>query len=426
TMDTTRADIFGCYGGESDVTPNLDRLASEGALFVNAYSQSNNTNPSHFSIMSGQYLLEHRVFVNTVKAPLRIETLPIVFEKAGYHTGAMIAARHLYDLGWNGFINARSLVDARTRKLKAVAGEVTTSATTWLENRPDVPFFLWVHYFDPHTPYQPPQRMMARFGTLKGDAAKGARTLWRTFLRPPSGLSSVQTDPKWIKWLRTQAMYAGEVHYMDREIWRLLAGLKKHGEPNQTVIIAVADHGESMGEHGVMADHAGLYEPSIRIPFIIRVPGFPSGVKRRERVTQLDIAPTVLELFGLEFVRPLPGLSLLRLLAGESDANVTERRTLITESAQNRHLVVRREQWKLIVPTAKNNHKLKPPLSNVVELYDLDRDPYELRNVAAANLELVDELESLAERWKAIGLVHKPPARSKAAQEKLRRLGYME
>src|SRR4030095_524242 len=151
TLDTTRADALSCLGGRAGNTPHLDALAARSALFTHAYSDSNVTNPSHVSIMTGLHAIDHGVMNHLTPIPGPVETLSEVFLRAGYATGGFVSSRHVGpDLGWPGFEVLPQLGSERT------AGETTDLALAWLQGVSGRPFFLWVHYWDPHMQYEPP------------------------------------------------------------------------------------------------------------------------------------------------------------------------------------------------------------------------------------------------------------------------------
>ncbi|HMB55487.1 MAG TPA: sulfatase, partial [Thermoanaerobaculia bacterium] len=251
TLDTTRADRLGAYGSSSARTPTLDNLAAAGTLFENAYAVAPLTLPAHASMLTGAYPPEHGVRNNGIHA-LAEEwtTLPEILAADGVRTAAVVAATVLdrrYGLA-QGFEHYDDELRAERTSAAAVdrpAGAVTDAARRWLDGvGSDERFFLWVHYFDPHAPYAPPE---------------GYRDLG---------------EP-----------YDGEIAYMDAEIGRLLEHRRLAGDERLTVIV-VGDHGESLGEHGELTHGMLVYDSTLRIPWIVHSTADAAGERRADRVDQ--------------------------------------------------------------------------------------------------------------------------------------------
>jgi arylsulfatase A-like enzyme len=411
TLDTTRADHLSTLGGPRGITPHLDALGERSAVFTRAHSETNVTNPSHLSVMTGMRAIEHGVMNNATRMPADVRTLPQLLRARGYDTAAFVSVHHLLVLGWTGF---RTLppVPQRIR-----AREVTDRALAWLAQRGDAPFFLWVHYFDPHTPNAPETRIAEGFYARDPDAT--ARRADRDFLGEGHWLTDVEwrgdaLDPGW-----GRALYAGEVFQTDREIGRLLRGLAKV-DPN-AIIVVVADHGESLDEHGIYFTHAGLYDVSLHIPLIIHVPGL-APLRSDAPALTLDVAPTLAELTHVALERPA-GRSLVPLLRGRADA-LADRKILVHQAAHNDAVAVRKGPWKLIWKIRKDN----PYVSAENELYDVDHDPGERIDRIAEHPEIADALRPLVEPWVALGRVRSRGAErlDDDAIRQLEALGYAE
>ncbi|MEE9455826.1 MAG: sulfatase, partial [bacterium] len=250
TMDTTRADRLGAYGGPPGLTPNLDRLAASGFVFERAYCPMPLTGPSHAALLTGLTPRENGVVQNGVPLGTDPPTVAEVLRSRGYRTGAVVGAFPIssklgFARGFEFFDDDFAAADALSRltilrlagsfgiidakaRLQRPAGEVTSPALRWLENPANRPFFLWVHYFDPHTPYEPP------------DAYRDL----------------TDADAPQVR------LYDGEVAFMDAHVGQLLATLDDLALRENTVVVAVADHGESLGEHDYYYDHGRyVYEP---------------------------------------------------------------------------------------------------------------------------------------------------------------------
>jgi choline-sulfatase len=270
TLDTTRADALGCYGGQPDLTPALDRLAAEGIRFTNARTVAPLTLPAHASMLTGLYPPRHSLRDNGLRAlPQAASTLAERCREAGMQTAAFVSAVVLdrafgLDQGFEVYDQpARPRQQTEGHFGERPAGETVAAALAWFAARdPERPFFLWVHLYDPHVPYRPPAEFLQR--------AKG--------------------DP-----------YRGEIAYADREIGRLLEALRASGVLKESVVVVTADHGESLGEHGEPTHGAYCYDATLRVPLIVREPHHSSGSSRAragevdERLASVvDIAPTLL------------------------------------------------------------------------------------------------------------------------------------
>jgi arylsulfatase A-like enzyme len=385
SLDSMRADHMTALGGRARLTENLDALAGRSSLFTNARSESNITNPSHLTIMTGLRAIEHGVSNNRRRIPEDLDMLSLAAKRAGYRTAGFVSIPHLaHHLGWNGFDEfpeVKRVLDANL---------ITDLALKWLQSGDSQPFFLWTHYFDPHTPYEPPEPL--------------ARGLFKKAK------------------LNNRERYAAEIFFMDREIGRLLDGLEAGGHSEDTVIIVVGDHGESLGEHGIFYSHAGLYEPQLRIPIIFHVPGLPPR-RHDESVTTLDLLPTITEFMGIGLEHQASGQTLGPMIRGESPPG-WEDRIMVHQNAHNRGVAARKGRWKLIWPlgSSKDGRLPEAPV-----LFDLETDPKELTDVAALHPDRVDELKTFIDPWIQQGLVlqdEEPPHLSKEALERLEALGY--
>ncbi len=418
TLDTTRADHLSCLGGRPGTTPHLDALAARSALFARAYSDSNVTNPSHVSIMTGLRAIDHGVMNHLTPIPEAVDTLPEAFQRAGYATGGFVSSRHVGpDLGWAGFDALPKL------KYERSARETTDLALAWLREVEDRPFFLWVHYWEPHMQYQPPPALAARYYSGDRTAGSGPRLADHPYFRalPREGVLAWLGDTRDPAW--APALYAAEIHQTDAEVGRLLDALEA-AAGERTLIVVTGDHGESLGEHGIYYAHTGLYEPQLAVPLIVHWPGAPP--RRSDALASgLDVAPTVAELTGVPLAdRRMAGVSLAREVRGEPDPGLAAPRSLVHQNAHNLAVAVRDGDWKLIWPLGKDH----PLLSGPPELYHLRDDPGETRDLAAAEPERVEALRRQIERWIALGPIDRGtvPHLDPEAVERLRALGYLQ
>jgi arylsulfatase len=414
TMDTTRADHLSTLGGPAGITPNLDAFGDRSAVFTNARSETNVTNPSHLTVMTGMRAIEHGVMNNKTRLPPEVRTLPQALRQQGYDTAAFLSVHHLAALGWTGF-RAMPRVAQRLE-----APEVTDRALAWLADRSDQRFFLWVHYFDPHTPYDSDPEIAERFLAADGDVARRAAAhAGAEFLGKRRWLSEKEwrgdvSDPSW-----GRALYAAEVHQTDREIGRLLKGVAKVAP--EAVVVVTADHGESLDEHGIYFTHAGLYDVSLRIPLIIHVPGL-QPLRSDLPVMSLDVAPTLAELTGVTLDR-VAGRSLVPLLLGEK-AEFGDREIFVHQGAHNDAVAIRKGPWKLILKIRKDHRYVSPDH----ELFHLESDPGEETDRIDTDPGIVEALRALGDPWVDLGMVRSgdPTHLDDAAMEQLRALGYIE
>ncbi|MBM3318972.1 MAG: sulfatase-like hydrolase/transferase, partial [Candidatus Eisenbacteria bacterium] len=368
TLDTTRADHLGCYGYADVETPAIDGLARAGILFGDAVCTSPITLPSHATMLTGLDPPNHGARVNgqSVVGPEQ-ETLAEILGAAGYETAAFISAFVLesrfgldqgFDLYDDDIGTAQSAGTGAENLNQRIAGDVTRSTLSWLERRDrGRPFFAWVHYFDPHNPYMPPQPFLSRYRD-----------------RP----------------------YDGEIAYMDSEIARLLAAVDRLGYRERTLILAVGDHGEGLGEHGESTHERLIYDSVMRVPLILACPGLFRGPYRVDDVVvaTTDVFPTVLELLGLQGTRPIDGISLLACREQGQRAVYMESMAPYLTNGWAPLFGLRRHTDKYI-------------LAPRPEYYDLRRDPRELNDLyatapgaaAAARDELVADLRARLDRW---------------------------
>jgi arylsulfatase A-like enzyme/tetratricopeptide (TPR) repeat protein len=293
TLDTTRADVLGCYGNNKVKTPHLDRLGTDGIRFENCVSPVPLTLPSHCSIFTGQYPIGHGVRNNgTFYLNEKHQTLAEVFKGQGYQTFAVISAFVL--LSKFGLKQGFDLYDDSLDSFKIVntfQSEITADVVyekfeNWFSENWKKKFMAWVHFYDPHSPYQPPKAF------IKKEEISDKR-----------------------------ARYRGEVSFMDVQIGRIITDLEKKAILDDTLIIVVGDHGEAWGEHQEYAAHSVFcYRENIRVPFIIYNPKLlrkPAVIK--DTVSTVDIMPTLLELAGMKSERDIQGRSLVGLMKNGHD-----------------------------------------------------------------------------------------------------------
>ncbi len=356
TLDTTRADHLGAYGATEVETPALDRLGREGVVFEQAMATAPLTLPAHSSIFTAKFPPEHGVRDNGgfFLGPEQ-ETLAEVLKARGYATGGFVSAFVLdskwgIDQGFDTYFDDFDTSIGRSRsagEIQRRGDQVVDRALPWIESVSDRRFFAWLHFYDPHTPYDPPEPYRSRYASHP---------------------------------------YRGEIAFMDAQVGRVVAFLEQRGLLEKTVIVAIGDHGESLGEHGENQHGFFIYEAATHVPFIIRTP-FPATRGRRvaDPVRAVDVMPTALELLGLPAVTGVSGRSLTPLLAGVVP-------TLDLEGYAEAMYPLHHYGWSDLRALRAGRYKLidapRP------ELFDLQEDPKETTNIFEARRSLGDLMVS--------------------------------
>jgi arylsulfatase len=409
-FDTLRADALGAWGRQPSLTPTLDRLAGESDVWLNAFSAFNVTNPSFVSILTGLYGKNHGIYDLRTPLPASFQTLPELLSGAGYETLAVISARHLGDhnsgLG-QGFSDI-------TLSDEHFAAELAVDMTMdWLSERKDPakPFFAWVHLFDPHTPHTPPRPFALGYRGARPTGLGPVRD-WMNFREPgPRTFAEPILGGE-------KSLYDGEVAYLDRQIGRLLDWLDSRGLLENTIVAVTADHGESLGEHGINFRHVGLHDTTTHVPLMIRWPGREQTGRRIEGLVQtIDLFPTLLGAAGIE--PPDSDGEDLRELTGE---NRRGRRAVFAEHAGKLGLMVRTPEHKYILSQGNNF------LPDGPSLFDLRQDPGEVQNLAGQGLPVEKQMADLLTRWLADrrgGPKINPRNLSPEDEARMRALGYL-
>ncbi len=282
TIDTLRADYLGCYGAPAAATDVLDSLAVAGTVFLATHSPTNRTLPSHASILTARYARSHGVHENTDLLPEGFPTLAEVLSENGWSTAAVISMTFLR------FI-ARGFEDVVEVRAGPRLAERTTAAALRSLDRLNEPFILWVHYYDPHWPYEPPPP----YDHLCWEGEPP---------RLPEGVMAAlaQRRLSGTEAAFLESQYRGEIAYTDRCVGQLLEQLRDRGLGESTVVVVTSDHGESMTEHDLFFSHwEGLYQTVIHVPLILGGPGVSAGSRIDEPVSLVDLAPTLLRLVGV-------------------------------------------------------------------------------------------------------------------------------
>jgi arylsulfatase A-like enzyme len=288
TLDTTRADRMGFLGSTRGLTPNLDAVAKQGIAFSHAYSHVPLTTASHTTILTGTYPQFNHVNDFGVPLAKNLPYLPDLLKQHGYHTGAFVGSLILdpldgtapgFDRGFDvydaGFHLRRHGAD-RYKSVERRGGDVVDHALGWLSQLPNGPFFLWIHLYDAHDPYDPPPPFKDRYASQP---------------------------------------YDGEIAYADSVVGKLFAELRKHAIYDETMIAVMADHGESLGAHGESTHGVFLYDETLHVPLLVKLPlNRIAGKQVESRVSLVDVAPTILEEARVQVPDQMQGKSLLDTL----------------------------------------------------------------------------------------------------------------
>jgi choline-sulfatase len=389
TIDTLRADHLGCYGDKQIRTPNIDALAAEGTRFERAYTPVPVTLPAHTVIFTGTYPMlsgMHDFSGNKLNATQ--PTLASVLRLHGYATGAVVGSAVLdsrfglnqgFDFYYDHF-DFNRLQESNLEEMERPGNVVADTTLDWLGKNRKNKFFLWMHLYDPHYPY-----------------------------RPPAPFSEQYKDRP----------YDGEIAFADAQVGRLIGFLKANGLYQNTLIVLAGDHGESLGEHGEKNHGFFIYNATLHVPIIIRLPGSSSPRVVAELTSLADLMPTVLHVLKIDVPSQVQGISLLPLM---SPKKMDESRNLYAETFLPRlHF-----NWsELRAVETERYHFIDAPKP---ELYDISKDPGETQNLYAEKKAVAEEmrarLTTLIGQYTAGTELAQKTGLDPALMERLKSLGY--
>lgn len=432
TFDTTRADHTSAYGYARPTTPNLIKVAADGVRFGSAYAPMATTLPSHTTMFSGLLPRTHGTLKNGLAIDPSIPLLSEALHGAGYRTAAFLSSYAVsrrfglnrgFDLYDDEFKGGSCKWEVTRWEGLNVDGEfcrrgdlTRAAAVKWLEARgylppadgkpaapPAKPFFVWVHFFDPHNPYDPPADQLKLF--------------------PPTGDGGLERDI---------AHYDAAIHFADQEMGKLLDRLAAAKQLDDTLVIVAGDHGEGLMDHGWMLHGLQIYEEAVHVPLVFRWPAkLPKGRTITEPVELADLSPTILELVGAQMPKgahAIEGMSLARAMTG--DATLDANRPVLTQ----RRLYARKAEKGISVKGAKHALRvgswkyIEAKDEGTFELYDLASDPHEKHNLFD---DRKSEREAMATELQAtlakIAVAEYKPRRvSPEDAKRLEALGYVE
>ena len=402
-VDTLRAQQMHCYGYGRPTTPATDALAAEGVLFEDMVCSGIPTHPSFTTLYTGQHPMTHGIVAHSGSAVLdrRAPMLPEILLKRGWTTCAVDnlgSARPWFQRGYEFYIDPSR---RRPLGLMVTCEEQNARALEFLRHHKEEQFFLFLHYWDPHTPYVPPASHRDMF--YDGDAARRSDPSDRS-------LDELWTHPLGKAWRDTwfksmggvrdsdyvRALYDASIRYADDGIGTMVEELDNLGLSDRTLVVVMGDHGECLGEHGVWYDHHGLYEENIHVPLIMRGPRhLPSGLRVERTVRTMDIAPTLLALAGVDPPNEMDGSSMLPLVAAAIDGEYTGSDTVISaECTWQAKWAIRTPAHKLIRARSVDFYG-----SPDRELYDRRADETETVDIATTEPGVADDLEDELEGW---------------------------
>lgn len=429
SIDTLRRDHLPFYGYERNTAPNLQRLSDEGVTFHNAVSAHTNTAPSHATMLTGLYAETHGILTNGGSLRDDVPTLPEILRKHGYQAAAFVSA---YTLGKHtnlqrGFSPYNIKLEKRRRR---PARKTYTAARSWIEKRARAgqPFFLFLHFFDPHNPYDPPGKFAKMF---RNDHERFAGVFPSRDRRKFRKSGSPELFQDLI------ARYDGEIAYTDSEVGRLLEQLESLDIADNTLLIFVSDHGETLLERKWIFDHGcRVYDEQIMVPMVIRFSDNSHAGKRIEaQVSLVDLMPTILDALDIPLSGTLAGQSLLPLL--ERDDGIDENRPAFSNARLERrrvgHIRQRLTNKRALISS------IRLPAVKLIEyptrdggwyqeLFDLETDARETKNISGEKPDVVAQLHFQLEAWRKetrLGDAAEQIDLSPEVEAALRELGYV-
>jgi len=416
-IDTLRAKNMSSYGYGKKTSPNIDRMASEGVLFVNSFGHANNTHPAFTTIFTGLYPITHRVVRMNGQYHLnhnKIKMMTELIRDAGYatlaaddlaSTGRFVKAEWL-KRGFDVYKNYREIAEKENRSIRRLF-EINDLAFPLLKEAKGKPFFMFHRSWDTHTPYNP--RDQFKHMWYEGDPNSrinlGSGEGRKTLEKKPTGRttpSMKQPDPRDVKY--TIAQYDAAITDVDAAVGDLMAKLQELGIAEDTLVILTSDHGENLGEHEIFFSHRWPYDDCIHIPIIFWCPKhIPQGKRIEAIAQQVDLAPTILELLGIEERSGFEGHSLVDVMRGRADDTYKYARMHATYPDVRR--AIRTKEYKFIKTIPGCPYEPDWPKR---ELYDMKSDPNEVKNIIDNAPDVAAELEAEMDRWVAEKLAKQP------------------
>ena len=406
TLDTTRADRMGFLGSKRGLTPNLDALARQSVVFTRAYSQVPLTTASHATILTGTYPQFHQV--NDFGVPLAADLpyAPDIFRSNGYHTAAFVGSLVLdpatrsapgFDRGFDTYeagFHRRHVGEDRYQSIERRGGEVIGRTLDWLTTHHDGPFFIWVHLYDAHDPYDPPEPYKTRYAATP---------------------------------------YDGEIAYEDAAVGKFLEWLRFRGLYDGALIAVMADHGEALGQHGEATHGIFLYDETIHVPLLFKLPrNRAAGARVNTRARLVDVLPTILQAVQIPIPPAVQGESLLPLLKPAAAARTAKATSKLPASLPDRPAYSESDYphrtfgWSALRSLRTGKYLfVEAPRP---ELYDQSSDPNALHNLDATSSAVAATLGSQLDAFRQKTSTTKEAPKvvpDPGLQERLNALGYV-
>jgi len=409
TLDTLRADHLGCYGNSQIKTPHIDRLAKEGVRFTGAVCQAPLTGPSHDSILTGLYPHTHGVRINGYPLPESSATAAEILKANGYKTAGFVSVNFLGG-DVSGLGRGFDAFDW-PKQVEQPAEAATEKAVAWLDKNGKEKFFVWVHYYDPHSDYSPPYP----YNVMYDPSYSGQATGSTQFLDKVNS-GEIKLDERDREHIA--ALYRGEISYVDGSVGRLIERLKETGVYKDTLIIVTADHGEALGEHeGYYGHSLQLYDPSIMVPLIfVNRAVLPANRRIDTQVESIDILPTVLDIAGIKAPDGMEGQTLVPLMETKKRPEAYREKAFsetqnmrwgglilkdnLAETEKIHEMVKGGKEISRCIRTPRWKFILSPEsASRVDELYGMKDDPKEKINLIYDDMDTADKLAEDLKSW---------------------------
>jgi len=398
SLDQCRADRLHLDGNPRATSPNLDRMAAEGFRLTRFYAAAPWTAPSYASMMTAQHPSRHGVTVFQTGQDRGLKpdaiTLAELFRKAGYKTGAFVnngvAGAYLTRPGFDDYEQGQRTAPSITERREQPRLDFSAPATNprvfeWIDQNRARPFFLFLLYFEPHSPYNPPPED----DLFKSDAYPAETNTGYDLVKGRLFRLANLGDRQAVE--RMVQLYDGKIHFIDRYVGQLLDKLRRDGLEKNVIVLLTSDHGELLYSHPsdyMTFDHRSLYEPVIHVPCLFWGAGLPRGKAVDALASHVDIAPTLLELAGLPPKPDAQGRSFVPVIQGRQKA--IHRYVFCEQDILERLRSVRDDRYKLILNTESGRQ----------QLFDYRSDPAEQRDIAASRPELVARLGSVLAQWR--------------------------
>ena len=410
SLDTLRASSMSCYGHTHLTTPHLDTLVADATLFESCISPHIPTHPAHTTMFTGKDVLTHQIITQGGRLNLseNIKTLPELLSEAGYFTVAADNLGRWFQRGFPDNQYRGYQWETRCRNArKAEAVNQTAIEVLELAQSQDKPWFAFLHYWDPHTPYLPPLPFERMF--YSGDecdpnnrsmdavyACEPFTDYFRQWMcKPdPDDPDNIAKKRLWTDRRYVNSLYDASIAYMDASLSQLFQYLRDCGLMEETLLVITADHGEELDEHELWYDHHGLYQTNCHIPLVLHCPAvIPKGQRLDGLVSLKDIAPTVLDYAGQSVLaerEEMEGASIRALVENGKDDGSCDA-IYLTECGWMKKRGWQTRKWKLIVETGGT-----PPVYGTpdIELYDLEEDPDEVYSLAEEADDVVAQLRN--------------------------------